>query len=96
MQYANSRKEKSRKMKENKIGTLQAASVIITVMLAHIILNMPNHLISSTGSATVLNLVYVFVISSTLFYIASRILGHFPKQDLIDICEFTRWKILKK
>ena len=79
-------------MKENKIGTLQAASVIITVMLSHIILNMPNHLISSTGSATILNLVYVFTISAVIFYIASKILGHFPKQDLVDICEFARWK----
>lgn len=35
-------------MKEKKIGTLQAAAVIITVMISHIILNMPNHLISST------------------------------------------------
>ena len=61
------------KMNKTKIGTLHAASVIITVMISHIILNMPNHLISQTGSATILNLVYVFAISMVIFYFASKI-----------------------
>lgn len=82
-------------MRESNIGTLQAASVIITVMISHIILNMPNHLISNTGSATILNLVYVFAISLTVFYFAGRILELFPNHDLVDICEFTGGKLLK-
>ena len=77
-------------MEKTKIGTLHAASVIITVMISHIILNMPNHLISSTGSATILNLVYVFAISILVFYFASKIFSYFENKDLIDICEYAR------
>lgn len=82
-------------MNNTKLGTLQAASVIITVMISHIILNMPNHLISSVGSATILNLVYIFIITLLVFYIASKIFDHFPGKDLIDICEFTGGRFLK-
>lgn len=66
-------------MKESKIGILQAVSVIVTVMISHIILNMPNHLISNTGPATILNLVYVFIIASFVFYIASKVFDLFPR-----------------
>ncbi len=82
-------------MKQAKIGTLQAASVIITVMISHIILNMPNHLITETGSATILNLIYVFIIATLFFGIAVKIFKKFPGKDLIDICEVAGGKLLK-
>lgn len=82
-------------MKETKMGIMQASSVIITVMISHIILNMPNHLISNTGSSTILNLVYVFAISVFVFYLASKVFDLFPKKDFIDICEYTGGKWLK-
>ena len=82
-------------MEKTKIGLLQGASVIVTVMISHIILNMPNHLISNTGSSTILNLVYVFIISVFIFYLASKVFELFPKKDFIDICEYTGGKWLK-
>lgn len=66
-------------MKESKIGMLQAISIIVTVMISHIILNMPNHLISSTGPATILNLVYIFIIASFIFYLVSKVFDLFPR-----------------
>lgn len=66
-------------MKESKIGMLQAISVIVTVMIAHIILNMPNHLISSTGPSTILNLIYIFIIVFFVFYLASKVFDLFPR-----------------
>ena len=47
-------------MKKTSMGVIQGASIIITVMISHIILNMPNHLLASTGSSTIINLIYVF------------------------------------
>lgn len=82
-------------MKDSKMGVMQGASIIITVMISHIILNMPNHLIASTGSATILNLIFVFAIAITFFFIATKIFSLFPGKDLIDICEFTGGKFLK-
>ena len=54
-------------MKERKLGTFQAIAIIVTVMISHIILNVPNHLITETGSATILNLIYVFIIFLIFF-----------------------------
>ncbi len=82
-------------MNESKMSILQTASVIITVMISHIILNMPNHLIASTGSATILNLIYVFIIALFVFYVAAKIFELFPGKDLIDICEFSFGKTFK-
>ncbi|MCI8396730.1 MAG: hypothetical protein HFJ52_03470 [Clostridia bacterium] len=66
--------------KETRMGILQAASVIITVMISHIILNMPNHMISSTGPATILNVCYIFVISLLVFYFSSKVFDIFPRK----------------
>lgn len=82
-------------MKNTNMGTWQAASIIITVTIAHIILNMPNHLISFTGSSTILNLIYVFIIALILFYFAFKILKHFPHMDIIDISEYASGKFFK-
>lgn len=82
-------------MKETKLGTYQAISIIVTVMISHIILNLPNHLINETGSATILNIVYVFVISLIIFAIAIKILKLFPNNDIVDICEYAGGKVIK-
>lgn len=82
-------------MKEAKLGTIQAVSIVATVMISHIILNLPNHLINETGSATILNLIYVFTISLILFWIASKVFSLFPNSDIIDICEYTAGKTIK-
>jgi len=82
-------------MNNSKMGVMQGASIIITVMISHIILNMPNHLIASTGSATILNLIFVFTLATFFFFIATKIFALFPGKDLVDICEFTGGRLLK-
>lgn len=82
-------------MKETKMGVLQAASIIITVMISHIILNMPNHLITGMGSSTILNLIYVFIIAMIIFSLAYKVFKAFPGKDLIDISEYAGGKFLK-
>ncbi len=82
-------------MKARKLGTLQAVAICITVMISHIILNLPNHLISETGPATILNLIYIFVISLVIFWISSKVFNLFPTSDIIDICEYAAGKNIK-
>ena len=82
-------------MKERKIGTYQAISIVVTVMISHIILNLPNHLITQTGPSTLLNLVYVFAITLIIFGIAAKIFKLFPNSDIIDICEYSAGKTAK-
>ena len=83
-------------MKERKLGTIQAVAISVTVMISHIILNLPNHLIGETGSATILNLIYIFVISLIIFGFASKVFALFPNSDIMDICEYAAGKKIKK
>ena len=83
-------------MKERKLENYQAIAIIVTVMLSHIILNLPNHLISQTGSATILNFFYVFGIVLIICWLVTKFFKLFPNSDLIDICEYAGGKIAKK
>ena len=82
-------------MSDNKLGDFQAVTIIITVMLAHIMLNLPNHLISETGSATILNFIYIFIIVLFVFLFSVKFFNLFPNNDIIDICEYTAGKKIK-
>ena len=82
-------------MKERKLENYQAVAIIVIVMLSHIILNLPNHLISQAGSATILNFFYIFGIILIIFWIVTKFFKLFPNSDLIDICEYAGGKIAK-
>lgn len=82
-------------MNERKLDNYQAVAIIVTVMLSHIILNLPNHLINTTGSASILNLVYVFIILVFICWIVTKFYKQFPNSDIIDICEYTAGKTIK-
>ena len=82
-------------MNERKLDNYQAIAIIVTVMLSHIILNLPNHLIDTTGSSSILNLFYVFAIVLSIFWIVTKVFKLFPNSDIIDICEYSAGKTLK-
>ncbi len=82
-------------MTKTKLGIYQAIAMVVTVMISHIILNLPNHLLSETGPSTILNLIYIFVITFVIFYAVTKVFELFPNQDIIDICEYTSGKTVK-
>lgn len=82
-------------MSKKTISTLQAISICVTVMISHIILDLPNNLITNTGSSSILNLIYVFGITIIIFLLASKVLKIFPGFDIMDICEYVAGKKIK-
>ncbi len=78
-----------------KIGTVEAIFLVVTIMINHIILNLPKALLDSCGSATLLNIVFVTAIALCIVYLISRLLKHFPSMDVLDISEFLGGKLLK-
>ncbi len=82
-------------MTKSKLGIYQAVAIVVTVMISHIILNLPNHLLNATGSSTILNLIYVFAITFIIFYATVKIFELFPNKDIIDICEYAGGKTIK-
>ncbi len=82
-------------MTKSKLGMYQAIAMVVTVLISHIILNLPNHLLTQTGSATILNLIYLFIITFIIFYAITKVFELFPNKDIIDICEYTAGKPVK-
>lgn len=82
-------------MKERILENYQAVAICVIVMLAHIILNLPNHLIDATGSSTILNLIYVFTIALFICFIVTKLFKLFPNSDIVDISEYAGGKIVK-
>ena len=46
-----------------KIGKLEAAGIIIMIMINQIIINFPNSIITTTGSAAWINVIYISIIA---------------------------------
>lgn len=78
-----------------KIGSIEAIFLIVTIMINHIILNLPKTLLDICGSSTLLNIVFVTAIALCIVYLISKLLRHFPSMDILDISEFLGGKLLK-
>lgn len=78
-----------------KIGNIEAIFLVVMIMINHIILNLPKVLLDSCGSSTLLNIVFVTMITLCIVYFISKISKHFPSMDILDISEFLGGKLLK-
>ena len=83
-------------MNNDKIGTLEAISLVIIVIISHLILNLPNELLSSTLSAATLNVIYITGIVLLLFLFATKLFKPFKNKDILDVAEYVGGDILKK
>lgn len=64
-------------------------------MLDKIILNVPKELISTVGSSTWINVIYVSIVSILLVWLVAILFKKFIGKDLLDICDFLGGKVLK-
>lgn len=82
-------------MDTDKISNIEAIFLIIIVMITHIILNLPNNIIVSTGSASVLNTIYVSALAIIFFLIINKMFTPFGNKDIIDVSEYLGGNVLK-
>ena len=82
-------------MNDTKIGTKEAISLVLTIVIAHVILSMPKHLISNIKSSILLNLVFVSLILIGICFIIVKLFKNFPGLDILDISEYLGGKTLK-
>lgn len=66
-------------MSEQKIGNFEAIALILTVMLNHIILNLPKSIIQSTSSGAILNVIFVSLVALIIVYLITKLLKNFPR-----------------
>lgn len=79
----------------NKISTIEAIALVLVVSLNRLILYLPQNILLSNGSSSVLNVIYIsiIVIFLTLFFL--KLYKYFTSYDIFDVSEFLGGKMLK-
>ena len=78
-----------------KISTGEAVAFIITIMVAHIVLSLPNDILTKIGSSSLLNVIYVCILGCLFALLIYKLLKNFPGCDILDVCELTFGKTAK-
>ena len=81
-------------MEIKQIGNFQAIALILIIVINHLVLGTPRTLIAETGTGTILNMFYVFLVTIILVFIVTKLFNNFKGKDIVDISEF-RWKSFK-
>lgn len=66
-------------MSNTKIGTFEAITTILTIIVAHTILSLPKNILTDMKSASIINIIYVSIIVIGLGYLIFRLLHNFPR-----------------
>lgn len=82
-------------MEIKQISNFQAIAFILIIVTNHLILGTPRTLIAETGTGTILNMIYVFILALLLVFIITKLFCNFNGKDIIDISEFLGGKVLK-
>ena len=83
-------------MNTDKIGISEAISLVIIIMISHIILSLPNEILTSNLSAAPLNVIYITAIALVFYIIISKLFKPFHNQDILDVSEYIGGSILRK
>ena len=82
-------------MNIHKIGTLEAICLICIVITNHIIINIPETIIQSTGPAAWLNVIFISLVAIVLTLLICKLFKKFPGKDILDLSEYIGGKWLK-
>lgn len=83
-------------MTKNKIGTIEAVLIILTVIISHSILSLPRDMIVRTRSATILNIIYITIICTLLALLIAKLFKKFGNADILDVSEYLGGKLFKQ
>lgn len=82
-------------MENTKIGNKEAIALLVTITFNHIILNITKTITDYTESASLLNLLYIGIITIIFTCIICYFLNKFPTSDIIDISKYLGGNTLK-
>lgn len=78
-----------------KIGKIEAISLILVVVLNEIVLNVPTTIILSTHSGTTLNLIFIIALAIAFTLLICKLFKPFLGKDILDVSEYVGGKTLK-
>ncbi len=82
-------------MDNTKIGNKEAIALLVTITFNHVIFNGIKTIINTTSSASLLNILYVGILSIIFTCVMCYFLNKFPTFDIIDISNYLGGKKLK-
>ena len=82
-------------MNYTKLGNFEAICLIVVLCVNHIVLNLPQMILDSSGTASVLNCIYILALVLIFSLITIKLLKKFLGLDIIDISEYLGGKPLK-
>lgn len=82
-------------MDSYKIKLVEGVCLVLTALLLHVLLSVPSTLITQTSSSTLLNIVYIALITLIFFFIIYKLFSLFPGCNIIDISGFLGGKVFK-
>lgn len=78
-----------------KLNKLEAVFFILIIIINKIILNLPKNLILSCSTGSILNLIYLAIISIFILFLVLKFFKPFSNADILDLSEFLSGKTFK-
>ena len=79
----------------NKIGFMEALSILLIVVFAHLILLLPKIIIEDQRTGSIINIIYVTLLALFAVYILNLLYKKFKGMDILDISSFLFGKKFK-
>lgn len=82
-------------MENKQISSFSAILLIITIIINHIILNLPKSILKSSSSFSPINIIYISILAILLTLLICKLFGKFPGSDILDVSEILWGKYFK-
>lgn len=82
-------------MNYTKLGTFEAICLIVVLFVNHLVLNLPQMILNNSGSASILNTIYILILALLFTILVLKLLKKFAGLDIVDISEYLGGKPLK-
>ena len=82
-------------MTNTKTSSLAAIFLIITIMINHIILDIPKTILNTTGPSTPINIIFITILIIFLTLIIVKLFEKFPGSNILNVSNFLFGKWFK-
>ena len=82
-------------MNVNKISSIEAIALILILTINRLSISLPQDIILSCGSSSILNVIYISIVAIIFTLIIIKLFKRFLGQDIIDVSNFLGGKTLK-
>lgn len=82
-------------MNYTKLGNFEAICLIVILFINHIVLNLPQMILNNSGTSSILNCIYIFILVLIFTILIIKLFKKFSGLDIIDISEYLGGKFLK-